>query len=705
MSAAPTTHDALLALERHFGHRRFLDGQEPIIAAILAGKDVLGVMPTGGGKSLCFQLPALVMEGVTVVISPLIALMKDQVDGLLKRGLPATYINSTLGMDEQRKRIDAMRRGEYKLVYIAPERFRHETFVNALRAAEIALFAVDEAHCISQWGHDFRPDYQRLHESLEKLGRPQVVAFTATATPLVREDIMRQLAMREAEVCVSGFARPNLSLNVTPCAKEAEKYARIRKVVETYGTGVIYCATRGNVEELTEELQSWGVSVVAYHAGLQDRERAAAQEKFISRNAAVAVATNAFGMGIDRPDVRFVIHFEIPGSLEAYYQEAGRAGRDGEPGWCELLFNYADTRTQEFFIEGNNPSYDDVAEIYDVLRSLANPQWRVEATIAQIKEKAGVSSDMVVSSALNLLRRAGHLERYDIPGKRMKGTLLHQPIVSRNNLRLDRTAMAQKAQRDGEKLKKMISWSYATQCRQRLILDYFGEAGPDCGNCDQCRAAAELGGVRGATAKELEVVRKLISGVARCGLRSETGYQGKYGRSRVIGMLTGSRSQDVLSAHLDELSTYGLLKDQSPAYLQALFRELEKGGLLEVQQGEFPLIGVTAQGVVMMKSGGPLQLQWPATGASAGRSGLPPSQLELKEMDFDEALLEKLKKKRAQLAKQHNLPASRIFGNQTLDFLTRLRPTSMEAASRIRGIAATKDEWTKLMIAIIVKHR
>ncbi|HEX2750886.1 MAG TPA: RecQ family ATP-dependent DNA helicase, partial [Verrucomicrobiales bacterium] len=219
-SPPPTTHDALAALEQYFGHRKFLDGQNRIIAAVLAGQDTLAIMPTGGGKSLCYQLPALIMDGVTVVISPLIALMKDQVDALERRGIAATLINSTLSPGEQQARIDAMRQGKYRLVYVAPERFRHRAFTDALRAADIALLAVDEAHCISQWGHDFRPDYMRLGEALERLGRPQVVALTATATPEVRADILRQLSLRDPFECVSGFSRPNLSLNVTSCAKK-----------------------------------------------------------------------------------------------------------------------------------------------------------------------------------------------------------------------------------------------------------------------------------------------------------------------------------------------------------------------------------------------------------------------------------------------------------------------------------------------------
>jgi ATP-dependent DNA helicase RecQ len=292
---------------------------------------------------------------VSLVVSPLIALMKDQVDALVEKGIPATLINSTVPWEEQRRRLDGMRSGEFKLVYVAPERFRAESFVRALEGVEVSLFAVDEAHCLSQWGHDFRPGLHEARPGLEEDRPPQCVALTATATPMVREDILKVLELREPFEVVSGFSRPNLSLGITAVDKKAQKLARLREVVTANKTGIVYCATRKKVDEVSETLASWGVKVIAYHGGMNDKEREQAQEVFLRRKADVAVATNAFGMGIDRADVRFVIHYEVPGSIEAYYQEAGRAGRDGEAAVCELLFNYADTRTQEFFIEGANP--------------------------------------------------------------------------------------------------------------------------------------------------------------------------------------------------------------------------------------------------------------------------------------------------------------------------------------------------------------
>lgn len=693
------THDPREALEKHFGFREFLAGQEQVVSALLSGRDALVVMPTGGGKSLCYQLPALVMDGVTVVVSPLIALMKDQVDALEKKGVAVTVINSTLDPGEQHDRIRRMREGEFKLVYVAPERFRSESFVSALQQVPIALFAVDEAHCLSAWGHDFRPDYLRLKYALEKLGRPQTAAFTATATPVVRKDILEHLQLRDPAVAVSGFERPNLSLRVMQCSGDKEKYERLKAVVDDEGTGIVYCATRKKVEEVAESLSAMGVKVVAYHGGMEDKEREQAQNAFLDRSCDVAVATNAFGMGIDRADVRFVIHFQVPGSVEAYYQEAGRAGRDGEPAVCELLFNYADTRTQEFFIEGNNPGYDLIHDLYLLLQRHAGEQGEVVMTIKEMAQALGAKNDMGVGSALSVLSRSGYIDRFEVSGSRAKGTRLTQPDVGADDLEIDRAALEEKERRDRAKLDAMVSFCYGNECRQQWILKYFGEQETTgCGNCDQCGGGAEEddSGRREGNADELTVVRKILSGVARASRRGRDGtWEARFGKGKIVAMLTGSRSQEVVKSRLDQKSTYGILKSEGSAYVNALFKELERAGLVETKRRDkYPLTTLTRRGDDFMRGTAGeagLCLAWP--GRSGAATQKADEQWRLEELSFDEGLYQKLLEKRAQLAADAGgVPAYVVFSNQTLEFLTRLRPKTREEGLRIRGVGEVKAE-------------
>jgi ATP-dependent DNA helicase RecQ len=686
-----TPHDVL---EKYFGFREFLDAQEEVITAIAAGSDALVVMPTGGGKSLCYQLPALLLEGTTVVVSPLIALMKDQVDALKRRGISATLINSTLSLGEQQERIRALARGDFKLVYIAPERFRSRSFLEALGQSTIALFAVDEAHCLSMWGHDFRPDYFRLGQVLETLGRPQVAAFTATATPEVRRDILTHLALREPREFVAGFARPNLKLLITPVANEAEKYGRLNALIAEHKTGIVYCSTRKRVEAVAETLKSANISSILYHGGMNDEEREKAQNEFMQGRRDIVVATNAFGMGIDRADIRFVVHFDVPGSVEAYYQEAGRAGRDGEAATCDLLFNHADTRVQEFFIEGSNPPLEFIAQTYEMLRREADEKHELQISIKEMAVRVGDErSDMMISSSLHVLDREGYIDRFDVPGRRVRGTRVLQPDVRGHELKLDAAKLREKERRDRAKLKMMIDFAYARECRQQAILRYFGESDPArCGNCDICLQTA--GPARAPSEEEALTVRKALSGVARMSGKIDGEWQPRFGRGKIVQTLVGSRSQEIITAQLDRLSTYGLLKSEGAGYLNQLLRELQDAGMLVSSGGQYPMVTLTRRGDEVMKGRTGYELRWPQRSASEKSAARRPRTKEaaLEEMlPVDAAILERLRKVRLDLAReQGNVPAYIIFPDETLRAFARLKPASVEAGRKIRGVGEVK---------------
>ena len=349
--------DPRAALRRHFGHDDFRPGQEEIVRAALAGRDLLAVMPTGSGKSIGYQLPALLSEGTTLVVSPLIALMKDQVDELLRKGIAAAALHSLATPAERRAAEAAMREGRLRLLYVAPERFASEAFRRLLAGTPLALFAVDEAHCVSEWGHDFRPDYRSLGEAARACrradgapGRPPVLAFTATATPEVRDDIVELLGLETPQVFVAGFDRPNLFLDVRRVSGEIEKRALLPELVRRR-RALVYAATRKSAVRAADALREARIEAAAYHGGMDEPERTHVQNRFADGSLAVVCATNAFGMGIDRPDIEAVVHFELPGSLEAYYQEIGRGGRDGRRADATLLWNYVDVRTREFLIE------------------------------------------------------------------------------------------------------------------------------------------------------------------------------------------------------------------------------------------------------------------------------------------------------------------------------------------------------------------
>ena len=687
-------------LEQHFGFREFLEGQEHVIETILSGQDTLVIMPTGGGKSLCYQFPALALDGITVVVSPLIALMKDQVDALAEKKIPATFINSSLGQAEIDARTAGMQRGDYRLVYIAPERFKSDRFTRALAPLSIALFAVDEAHCISQWGHDFRPDYIRLKWALKELGQPQVIALTATATPEVRADIIEQLALgkfgrHEPQIFVSGFARHNLHLAVSNVKGKAAKFERIRAIIRQSKTGIVYCATRKNVEKVAAEL---GRSCIAYHGAMTPEQRNQAQTKFMNGACDVAVATNAFGMGIDRADLRFVIHFDIPGSVEAYYQEAGRAGRDGEPARCEILFNYADVRTQEFFIEGANPTRAIITGLYHTLTRLCR-RGPITMSITDIAEEVpAAKNEMAVGSALFQLERAGFIQRDYESGKRTYTTGIVEPAKPLAELAIDFERLDAKFQRDLGKLHKIIAYADHRNCRHNFILDYFGDIDttPHCVACDNCLAHTSTAS-RPPTADETVNIQKALSCVARV--------NGRFGRTRIAQTLVGSRSKEVVDARLDQLTTYGLLAAQGSDYVWALLDSLIRAGCLAVSSGEYPTLTITELGRAVMLRQQTVPLVLPELTPLKKRSQTKVAVVE-ESVDYDREVFEALKKWRREKAGSLGIPAYLVFPDKTLQELAHALPESPADLLNIRGIGPAKAQrFGSEALAVITDSR
>jgi ATP-dependent DNA helicase RecQ len=481
ISALP---DLRTALRELFHFDRFQPGQEEVISRVMAGEDTLAILATGAGKSLCYQLPALLLPGTTIVVSPLIALMKDQIDMLRERGVQAvTALNSTLTEDQEAAAVARIASGEMKIVFVTPEKLEDEGFIDVLTTLTVPLFVVDEAHCISAWGHDFRPAYLNLGRVIGQLGEPTVLALTATATPAVREDILVQLGIPSVKPIVKGFDRPNLRYEVRRAESEAEKLKALKELFDgdLEGTGIIYTATIKNALEVQRYLhESLNLPAAVYHSKLQKHDRIAVHELFMDEAIRAVVATNAFGLGIDKPNIRFVMHYDLPGSVEAYTQEAGRAGRDGDLSRCILLYRMSDTRVQNYFLTGKYPDVEEVQKVFGTLEFFGDQAGGVSLTDLRKISQLPLTKLKVI---LALLKKSGFIET----SSRANYKLTENARANREMV-LNLANYETKKSYDQSKLAMMLQYAEISSCRRRFILNYFGEefTAPNCGACDNC---------------------------------------------------------------------------------------------------------------------------------------------------------------------------------------------------------------------------
>jgi len=671
-------------LKKYFGFGSFRPLQEEIMHDTLAGKDVFAVLPTGGGKSLCFQLPALARPGLTVVVSPLIALQKDQVDALQAAGVAATFLNSSLAAGESRPRMRGLHNGEFRLLYVAPERLMMTGFLEDLKQWKVNLFAIDEAHCISEWGHDFRPEYRQLSTLRGLFPDVPVMALTATATERVRGDIIGQLHLREPRCYVASFNRPNLTYRVS--AKSAS-YEQILRFVQARPreSGIIYCQARKTTEQLAGKLTADGVPAAPYHAGMESADRTKNQEAFLRDEVRVVCATIAFGMGINKPNVRFVIHYDLPKNIEGYYQETGRAGRDGLPSECLLLFSPGDRVKQSRFIdEKPDPKEREIAraQLEQIIHYAEVASCRREFLLGYFGERFGARDP---DSARSVDRRV-HPHPGPLPlgeGELSSGSRENQrrdlPDDYPKNEQARMAFPSPRGEGQGEGKRDL-------QSGQNLISSSAIEA-VNCGGCDNCLAPRQ-------TWDGTVAAQKLLSCVYRIQEKSRFGV----GLNHVVEVLTGADTEKVRKFGHQSLSTYNIGGEHSRAEWGAIGRELVRLGLLFQNNAKFNIIELTDEGRAALKSRKKITLTKPVAAPA-------PEKHRAGEIACDEALFEKLGQLRKQLADERGVPSYIVFSDVSLRQMARFYPENDGDFSRISGVGEKKQrEFGAAFMAEIAAH-
>lgn len=677
-------------LRDRFGFETLRPGQAEALAPVLEHRDTLVVMPTGAGKSLIYQLAACLQKGVTVVVSPLIALMKDQVDALQARGIEAAYVNSSQTQAEQLEVLNALDQGLLRLVYVAPERLRLRSFQRALRRTTVSLLAVDEAHCVSQWGHDFRPDYLTIataRRRIQESGVPPCVALTATATPRVQDDIATSLELRDPARLVTGFNRPNLYFDVRSTPNADEKRAALGQFLAARpgAPGLIYVSTRRAAEQLAEWIpEHAGRACKAYHAGLSDGRRAQVQEDFLTGRLDLVVATNAFGMGVDRADVRFVAHWAVPSNLESYYQEAGRAGRDGEPATCVLFYAPHDRSLREWFLDQQSPEIGDLKAVHRELLRQAGTEGVASGTpddFAEAADRHPVGGGV----ALTLLDRAGLIERLGDQGAMRSYRVLPwneaaaARLVTRSTQRKDRRA---------SDLQTVIDYAESDDCRRTALLTHFGDdPAPEVEPCcDLCSMRDELGAIPDELPPydSLPMETRVALGLLDCVRR----LRWAVGRRTLAKIFTGS-SADGMWRYENE-PYYGKLSSRTQDEVDALYKHLIREGYLRVG-GEYPVVELTARGTHALDRRAVIEMPEGArvarsSGSSSSSGGEEPLTGEAA------ALFETLRAWRTKEASEQGVPAYVVGPDAVLRALAEARPETEQALLSVSGIGPSRAE-------------